>query len=205
MSDRHQVLGNDLTDTCLGALYIRYEPEVLKHCRFERKIAQELVYQISDLDYLIYSPKPQVHTIYCRNSKKKLQHLDQASKVTDTNFHVKLEKLTITSDSIASLANDPLYYDWLWDPLEMPSVTLKDPGHINFMLNNQQKFLAKVRKHSENATTIDKLLISIVISPKLKNYKIALFFRVTSTFISVSILVKMYATTKYTALSILKL
>jgi hypothetical protein len=35
MCDRHQVLGNDLADTGLGALY-----------GFERKAAQELVYQI---------------------------------------------------------------------------------------------------------------------------------------------------------------
>jgi hypothetical protein len=106
-------LGNDLADTCLGALYIRSEPVVQKHCRFERKIAQELVYQISDLDHLIYSPKPQVHTIYCKNGTKRVLHLDQAAKVrVDTKCHVKLEKNTITSDSIVSLANEPMYYDW---------------------------------------------------------------------------------------------
>ncbi len=42
MCDRHQVLGNDLADTCLGVLYIRSELGVQKHCRFKRKIAQEL-------------------------------------------------------------------------------------------------------------------------------------------------------------------
>jgi hypothetical protein len=126
MCDRQQVLGNDLADTCLEAFYIRSEPGVQKHCQFERKIAQEFVYQLSDLDHLTLSPKPQVHTIYSKNGKKKVLHLDQASKVrVDTNCHVKLEKHTITSDNIVSLANEPLYYDRSWNPLEMPALTLK--------------------------------------------------------------------------------
>jgi hypothetical protein len=40
MCDRYQVLGNDLANTCLGALYIRSEPGMQKHCRFKRKLAQ---------------------------------------------------------------------------------------------------------------------------------------------------------------------
>jgi hypothetical protein len=50
--------------------------------------------------------------------------------------------------------------------LEMPAVTLKDPDHIDFMLNNLRKYVAIVKEHSEDATVIDDLLISNVISPK---------------------------------------
>jgi hypothetical protein len=48
----------------------------------------------------------------------------------------------------------------------MPAVTLKDPGHVDFMLNNLRKFVAKLKVHSEDATAINDLLISNVISPK---------------------------------------
>ena len=41
----------------------------------------------------------------------------------------------------------------------MLAVILKDSGQVDFMLNNLQKFVAKVREHSENATVIDELLI----------------------------------------------
>jgi hypothetical protein len=57
---------------------------------------------------------------------------------------VKLDKHTITSDSIVSLVTEPLFYDWTWDPLNMPAMTLKDPGHVDFMLNNLRKFVRKV-------------------------------------------------------------
>jgi hypothetical protein len=49
---------------------------------------------------------------------------------------VKLEKHIITSESIVSLTNEPL---------EMPAVALKDPGHVDFMLNNLRKYVAKVK------------------------------------------------------------
>jgi hypothetical protein len=70
MCDRHQLPRHNSQDTCLGALYTKSEPGVQKHCRFESKAAQELAYQISDLDHMIYSSKPQVHTIYCKNDTK---------------------------------------------------------------------------------------------------------------------------------------
>jgi hypothetical protein len=34
-----------------------------KHCRFERKVAKELAYQISNLDHLMYSPFSKVYTL----------------------------------------------------------------------------------------------------------------------------------------------
>jgi hypothetical protein len=37
MCDKHQILGNDLGDTCLGALYLRSERGVQQQFRFERR------------------------------------------------------------------------------------------------------------------------------------------------------------------------
>jgi hypothetical protein len=48
--------------------------------------------------------------------------------------------------------------------LEIPAITLKDPGQVDFMLNNLQKLVVKVKEHIENATVLDELLISAVIS-----------------------------------------
>jgi hypothetical protein len=60
MCDKHQVLGNDFADTCLAALYLKSEPGVQQHCRFEQKVAKELVYNILVLDHLIYFLFPNV-------------------------------------------------------------------------------------------------------------------------------------------------
>jgi hypothetical protein len=54
--DKHHVLRNNLEDTCLGAIYLRPELGVQKHCKFKIKPVSELVYQISDTDHLVFSP-----------------------------------------------------------------------------------------------------------------------------------------------------
>jgi hypothetical protein len=50
-----------------------------QHFRFERKIAKDFICQISDLDHLINAPTPNVHTVYCKNGKKRVLNLDQAT------------------------------------------------------------------------------------------------------------------------------
>jgi hypothetical protein len=52
----------------------------------------------------------------------------------------------------------------------MPAVTLKDPGHVDFMLNNLRKF----------------------------GTKFSIFYWVTTSFISISMIFKANATTKST-------
>jgi hypothetical protein len=70
MCDKHQVLENDLEDTPMGALYLRFESGVQKHFRFERKPTKEL-YQIYNLNHLNYStPPPHVYIVQECNKKK---------------------------------------------------------------------------------------------------------------------------------------
>ena len=78
---------------------------------------------------------------------KKVLHFNQATKVRiEPTCQVKLDKHTITSNSIVNLATEPLYYNWSWDPSDMHAMTLKDPGHVDFMLNNLRKFVNKVNE-----------------------------------------------------------
>jgi hypothetical protein len=67
-----------------------------------------------------------------------------------------------------SLTKDPLFYVRAYNSLNLPAVTLKDWGHIDFMLNNPRKSVAQVNELSQNAYYIQELLISNVISPKTK-------------------------------------
>jgi hypothetical protein len=57
LCDKHQVVRTDLEDTCLGALYLKSELGVQKHCKFETRPA----YQISVTDHLVFSTIPKVH------------------------------------------------------------------------------------------------------------------------------------------------
>jgi hypothetical protein len=140
-------LENDFADTCQGALYLIYEPGMQKHKRFEREPTKELDYEVSDLTTLIYSPTPNVYIVYCKTGTKILLHLNQATKVRiETSCQMKLDKPTIRSDSTVTLTTEPSNYDGSWDPLDMPAVTFKDPGNVNFMLKNLGKIVTKVNE-----------------------------------------------------------
>ncbi len=67
LCDKNIVVKSDFTDTCLGSLYVRMEQGVRKHCKFERRPVQEIVYQLSDTDHLVFSPTLQTSAIRCTN------------------------------------------------------------------------------------------------------------------------------------------
>ncbi len=56
LCDKQHVVQHDLVGTCLGSLYLRMEHGVRQHCKFEQRPVQEMVYQLTDTEHLVYSP-----------------------------------------------------------------------------------------------------------------------------------------------------
>jgi hypothetical protein len=63
-------------DTCLGSLYARMEQGVHKNYKFERRPVQEMLYQLSDTDLLVFSPTLQNSTIKCTNGTSTRIHFE---------------------------------------------------------------------------------------------------------------------------------
>jgi hypothetical protein len=57
------------------------EQGVRKHCKFERRPVQEIVYQLSDTDHLVFSSTLQTSTIKCTNSSSTRIHFEQSTKI----------------------------------------------------------------------------------------------------------------------------
>ena len=81
LCDKQNVVKHELTDTCLGSLYVRNEDGVRKHCKFERKPVQETVFQLSDTEHIVYSPTLQTSAIMCRNGTSETIHLNLVTKI----------------------------------------------------------------------------------------------------------------------------
>ena len=181
LCDKHQVLGNDIEDSCLESLYIRSEIGVQKHCNFDRRPVTELVYQINDFDHLVYSPNPKVYTMYCKNGTRQVFHLEKASKIhIDENCHIKLAKHTIKSDNSINLHANPLTFSWAFDALEMPALAMENAQHSDFILNKMRSTILELESQTTNATKLEDLLIkSVTGGSKI----IAAFFWATSIFV----------------------
>jgi hypothetical protein len=71
------IIKNDITDTCLGTMYLRMEQGVCRYFKFERKPVQEILYQLSDtsshiLIYLRQSACISAFLVFQHFSKKTL-------------------------------------------------------------------------------------------------------------------------------------
>jgi hypothetical protein len=44
LCDKKNGVKSNFTNTCLGSVYVRMEKGVQKHCKFERRAVQEMVY-----------------------------------------------------------------------------------------------------------------------------------------------------------------
>ncbi len=74
--DNQHLVQHDLTDTCLGSLYLRMENGVRLHCKFEGRPVQEMVNQLTNTEHLVFSPQMQISTIVCKNATSEIVHLD---------------------------------------------------------------------------------------------------------------------------------
>jgi hypothetical protein len=148
LCDKQHVMQHDLSDTCLGLLYLRMEHGVKKHCKFERRPVQETVYQLTDTEHLVYSPYKQISTILCKNATFEIVHLDTATKIhVPENCHVKLSKHTITSTFTSRISSPPLQFAWAWDPFTLPSTSLENPQHLDHIVNELRNKIYNLQKN----------------------------------------------------------
>ena len=165
--DKHHVTKNDLSESCLGSLFLRIESGVRTYCKFERKPVQELVYQLSPTDHLIFSPIPQSPVITCMNGSNERIDIGRTTRVhLEAGCTVKTRKHTIVSDNLHKIAPTPLQMTWSWDPFELPSTMLLDAQHLDHMLYETQKYIYNLHSNITNSTTTQKQFDNLMVKSK---------------------------------------
>ena len=167
LCDKNNVVKTDLTESCLGSLYLRQENGVRKHCKFERRPVQEIVYQLTDTEHLVYSPMLQTSSIVCRNNTQETVYLDQSTRITvPQGCSLALNKHTIHSERQTNINPHPLHGAWTWDPLSLPSTLLSDPEHLDHLLYQlrtdfnkiDEKFIA-YKNQTSSPTFFEDMLV----------------------------------------------
>ena len=172
LCDRNTVVKTDLTESCLGSLYLRQEEGVRKHCKFVRRPVQEIVYQLTDTEHLIYSPILQTTTILCRNNTQETVYLEQSSRVkVPQGCSLQINKHKIHSVRQTNINPHPLHVAWTWDPLSLPSTLLSDPEHLDHLLYQLQTDFSKIdtkfqnfRNTTSNTNYFDNMLVKFTTS-----------------------------------------
>jgi len=151
LCEEHQVVGTDLTNTCIGSLYLRSLEGVRVHCKFERRPLQEQVFQLSPTEHLIYSPKIFTTQIICINGTHFPLPIYEHSRIeVPQGCHVKLKNHIITSDVTLRAPPTPLRVTWKWNPLSLPSNLLHDIGIMDEQFGRLQDEIAFIRNYTSS-------------------------------------------------------
>jgi hypothetical protein len=119
MCSNHGVLSKNLTNTCLGLLYLQNFPLAQKICKFEVTPIEERIYQLRKNWYITYLTKPMTVPIRCQNGTLKDHHLRDGVQ----NIHISpgcmatFDHHVVYSDFSMRLDTEMVIYEWAWEPI----------------------------------------------------------------------------------------
>jgi len=147
LCDKSNVLRTDLGETCLGALYFKSAEGVKAHCRFERRLLKEEVFQMTPTDFIVFSPTQFTTKIECTNGTLFPIFIGQVTKVTiQPGCHLTLNSHFVRPTEHFRLDANALVTEWTWDPLDLPSDLLTNGPHIDHYLKRLTHSLKKLKQ-----------------------------------------------------------
>jgi hypothetical protein len=131
LCDRQGVLSKELNNSCLGALYLQDFAIAKELCDFKIKPTQEVVQQLLDNWFLIYSVKVQTAFISCTNGTQQENYLKSGiSKIhLSPGCQANLAEHRLIADGAIVLPSDITHFEWTWNAaaeLELNPITLSE-------------------------------------------------------------------------------
>lgn len=121
LCERHGVLNSRLNNTCLGSLYMQDFDAVKKSCVLEIHKTGEIVHQLLNNWYLVFSTTPQTAPISCYNGTQSEKHISKGTNriYISPGCRAHLASHLIISDISVKLESDLLHFEWKWDDVTL--------------------------------------------------------------------------------------
>jgi hypothetical protein len=119
--ESHGVLRKTFTDTCLGSMYQQNITAVKKLCTLKVHNAEEIVRQLLNNWFAVFSPKQITIPVECRNGTSRELMIPKGI----TKFHLsegctaQFANHMVTSDYSIREPADFIEYEWKWDPIQL--------------------------------------------------------------------------------------
>jgi len=138
LCERHGVLGKQLNDSCLGAMYLQDFDIVQELCTLQVTPAMEVVRQLQDNWFLVFSPAPQTAYISCRNGTNSETYFRGGITKTylSPGCKMNLNSHLLQSDFSLQLPDEVVNFQWDWDisniveTLEQDMEILREAGNV---------------------------------------------------------------------------
>ena len=116
LCERHAVLEKQINSSCLGALYLQDFDSAKQLCPLHTEPITEIVRQLADNWFLIYSPKPQTAQITCSNGTESQFYIQEGMSKRHLSSGCKAEFINhiLNTDNSITLENNIQHFDWTW-------------------------------------------------------------------------------------------
>ena len=119
--ERHGVLSKLLNTTCTGSLYLQDYDSVQELCSLEVTPVREVIHQLLQNWFLIYSPLAQTAYVECRNGTQGEMHIKAgiSQKHLSPGCKAHFQQHLLLSDTSIRLPSDILHFEWNWNPYDV--------------------------------------------------------------------------------------
>jgi hypothetical protein len=166
------------------------ESGVRIYCKFERRPVQEIVYQLSESDHIVFSPSPFTSKINCKNGTSQRIHFNSATKIhLDEGCIIKLKQHTVLSDDNMAIAPQTLQFTWNFDPFILPSTMLENAQHLDHMVYNVRKNISALAKSIQNFTDHSPSFEDMIIHTTFSTNPISIIIWITLAISSTTVFI----------------
>jgi len=170
LCERHAVLHRHINASCMGALYLQNAESAAELCPLTTTPLQEIVYQLAENWFIIYSPKPQTAQITCTNGTESQFYLSEGISKRHLSPGCRADFINnvLLTDSSITLENSVQHFDWSWmaDFTKFENITdhLRDMHELGIStptINELSHFITHTTRGVNHNWHIATIIISI--------------------------------------------
>ena len=116
LCQNHDVIGKDVSATCIGEYYLQDLPSIQEQCQFNMVPAKEHTFNLGNDKWLISTPNSYTSTLQCPYTFKTISIQTTTLFTIPSGCSLPLE--TITIEPVTNSVDNQFeskHYEWFWD------------------------------------------------------------------------------------------
>ena len=112
-------LRTDITETCLGSLYLQQAKGIQKNCKFEIGTAKEQVFRLSHSKWAVATQKQFTTHQVCGKNRKPVTVGPGTTISLEPGCKIRLQSHILSADSFEEEVIEPTYFTWNWNTTQI--------------------------------------------------------------------------------------
>ena len=112
-------LRTDITNTCLGSLYLQQGKGIQKNCKFEITAAKEQVFRLAHNKWAIATQKQFTTHQVCGKTRKPVTVGPGTTITLDPGCKIRLQSHILTADTLEEEVIETTHFSWTWNATQI--------------------------------------------------------------------------------------